>query len=81
MLSEMSPRLGKGGLKGKERFIEKLKKRAVLSKKFCANAAVCQYWQICFIVGLSPHSESGCSMTIFSKPGRMMFLLVIQYFP
>lgn len=81
MLSEMNPGLGGVGLKGKRKFIGKLKKRAVLSVKFCEYAAVCHYWQVSFSVGLSPHPESGGSMIKFSRHGRMMFFLVIEYFP
>lgn len=81
MMSEMNPGLGGVGLKGKGKFIGKLKKRTVLSVKFCEYAAVCHYWQMSFSVGFSPHPESGCSMIKFSRHGRMMFFLVIEYFP
>lgn len=43
MLPEVNPRLGGVGLKSKERFIGKLKKRTVCSEKFCVNADVHHY--------------------------------------
>lgn len=78
MLPEMNPRLGGVGPKGKERYIGKLNKRTVHSEKFCANADVCQYWEMCFSVGLSPCPEIGCSMIKFSRHGRMRLLLEIK---
>lgn len=80
MLPEMNPGLGGVGLKGNYSFIGKLKKRTVLSEKFCTNADVCQYWQMSSCVGLRPHPESGCSMIKFSRHGKMILLFVLKYF-